>query len=160
MDCGDRASGQSGLGCNSRSVNASSLWKQLANWCAGQVFRLDQPHPGPVQSDPSVPLDGDRVLKSLVWKANGSQDKAIAIASFTGSILGFMFIGAGILIAFSTGNFFGAYGSYLSVSSPNPLHLLGDETKPSTTLCLVGGLLIPRNRLCQGWNQAPRPRAC
>ena len=54
---------------------------------------------------PAFPLDGGRVLKSLVWKANRSQDKAIAIASFTGSILGFMFIGAGILIASSTGNF-------------------------------------------------------
>ena len=60
---------------------------------------------------PAFPLYGDRVLKSLVWKANGSQDKAIAIASFTGSILGFMFIGAGILIAFSTGKFI--WGTWL-----------------------------------------------
>ena len=54
---------------------------------------------------PAFPLDGGRVLKSLFWKANGSQDKVIAIASFFGSILVFRFIGAGNLIAFSTGNF-------------------------------------------------------
>jgi Zn-dependent protease len=54
---------------------------------------------------PAFPLDGNQVLKSLVWKATGSQDKAIAISSVTGSILGLMFIGAGILISFCTGNF-------------------------------------------------------
>ena len=60
---------------------------------------------------PAFPLDGGHVLKSLFWKANGSQNKAIAIASFTGSILVFRFIGAGILIAFSTGKFI--WGTWL-----------------------------------------------
>jgi Zn-dependent protease len=54
---------------------------------------------------PAFPLDGGRVLKSLVWKATGSINTANAVASITGSILGFIFIGLGILIAFKTGSF-------------------------------------------------------
>ena len=54
---------------------------------------------------PAFPLDGGRVLKSIIWKATGSQDQATAVASITGSILGFMFIGLGIVIAFKTGSF-------------------------------------------------------
>lgn len=54
---------------------------------------------------PAFPLDGGRVLKSLVWKATGNVDKANAVASVTGSVLGVMFIGLGIMIAFTTGSF-------------------------------------------------------
>jgi len=54
---------------------------------------------------PAYPLDGGRVLKSLVWKTTGNIKKANAVASITGSVLGFVFIGVGILIAFRTGSF-------------------------------------------------------
>jgi Zn-dependent protease/CBS domain-containing protein len=50
---------------------------------------------------PAYPLDGGRVLKSLVWKATGNQDKAINVSSLAGSMLGFFLIGLGVFFAIS-----------------------------------------------------------
>jgi len=49
---------------------------------------------------PAYPMDGGRVLKSLVWRATGSQVRATATAATTGMLLGFAMIGLGILLAF------------------------------------------------------------
>lgn len=54
---------------------------------------------------PGFPLDGGRVLRSLVWKFTGSQAKATRIASLGGQIVAFGFFGIGIF-SILTGNLF------------------------------------------------------
>ena len=50
---------------------------------------------------PAFPLDGGRVLRSLVWKTTRNQEKATRVASLTGSVLGFLLIGVGIMFVFN-----------------------------------------------------------
>lgn len=50
---------------------------------------------------PAFPLDGGRVLRSLVWKATQSQERATRVASLTGSVLGFGLIGVGVVAIFT-----------------------------------------------------------
>ena len=50
---------------------------------------------------PAFPLDGGRVLRSLVWKATRSQERATRVASLTGSVLGFGLIGVGVVAIFT-----------------------------------------------------------
>jgi Zn-dependent protease/CBS domain-containing protein len=54
---------------------------------------------------PGFPLDGGRVLRSIIWKATGNFKKATRIASSVGQAFAYVFILLGI-IAFFTGNFF------------------------------------------------------
>jgi Zn-dependent protease/predicted transcriptional regulator len=54
---------------------------------------------------PGFPLDGGRVFRALVWKWTGSLQKATRIASTSGQIVAFGFIGFGIFTIF-TGQFF------------------------------------------------------
>ncbi len=53
---------------------------------------------------PGYPLDGGRVLRSIVWKVTGNLKRATFIASTAGRVLGFMIIAVGIYFIF-TGNF-------------------------------------------------------
>ncbi|OQA22537.1 MAG: putative zinc metalloprotease Rip3 [Actinobacteria bacterium ADurb.Bin346] len=53
---------------------------------------------------PGYPLDGGRVLRSIIWKVTGSLKRATFIASTTGRVFGFILIAAGIVFIF-TGNF-------------------------------------------------------
>ncbi len=53
---------------------------------------------------PAFPLDGGRVLRSMIWRATGSQTRATRVSSLTGSVLGFLIIGIGIVSVF-TNNF-------------------------------------------------------
>jgi Zn-dependent protease/CBS domain-containing protein len=50
---------------------------------------------------PAFPLDGGRVLRSLVWRATQSQERATRVASLTGSVLGFALIGVGVVAVFT-----------------------------------------------------------
>lgn len=54
---------------------------------------------------PGFPLDGGRVLRSVIWKATGNFQKATRVASSVGQGCGYLFILLGI-VAFFTGNFF------------------------------------------------------
>lgn len=54
---------------------------------------------------PGFPLDGGRVLRSIVWKTTGSLQRATFVASTAGRIIGFLLIGVGIVYVFF-GNFF------------------------------------------------------
>lgn len=54
---------------------------------------------------PGFPLDGGRVLRSIVWKLTGSPYRATRFASTIGQLVAFGFIGIGIFTAV-TGNFF------------------------------------------------------
>ncbi len=54
---------------------------------------------------PGFPLDGGRVLRSLIWWGSKNLRRATKIASSIGRIAGFLFIFGGIWLIFS-GNFF------------------------------------------------------
>lgn len=51
---------------------------------------------------PAFPLDGGRVFRAVVWRATGSEMRAMAIASRIGSAFGAGFIGFGIFIMLVT----------------------------------------------------------
>jgi Zn-dependent protease len=52
---------------------------------------------------PGFPLDGGRVLRSIVWKITGSMRQATRVASITGQSIAYLFILLGIWLFF-TGN--------------------------------------------------------
>jgi len=54
---------------------------------------------------PGFPLDGGRVLRSVIWKANNNLQKATKVTALTGQIFAFGFIVVGVFILFS-GDFF------------------------------------------------------
>lgn len=45
---------------------------------------------------PGFPLDGGRVLRSLVWRATGSMARATRVASISGQTVGFLLVGIGV----------------------------------------------------------------
>ena len=49
---------------------------------------------------PAFPMDGGRVLRSLVWAATGSSSKATWLASRTGQLMGFVWLGFGALLIY------------------------------------------------------------
>jgi Zn-dependent protease len=49
---------------------------------------------------PGFPLDGGRVLRAIVWRVTGSLRRATQIASFSGQMVAFGFIGFGVLSFF------------------------------------------------------------
>jgi len=50
---------------------------------------------------PGFPLDGGRVLRAIVWKFTGSFPRATRVASVTGQVVAFGFIGLGIFTIFN-----------------------------------------------------------
>jgi Zn-dependent protease len=54
---------------------------------------------------PGFPLDGGRVLRSIIWKVTGNFKKSTRIASSVGQAFAYLFILLGI-VEFFTGNFF------------------------------------------------------
>jgi Zn-dependent protease/CBS domain-containing protein len=83
------------IGHNSPLVSATLNYLGIANLLLG-VFNLI----------PGFPLDGGRVLRSILWKATGSMQKATRWASLVGQAVAYLFILWGILQLF-TGNFIG-----------------------------------------------------
>ena len=53
---------------------------------------------------PGYPLDGGRVIRSIIWKATNNLKKATFIASTVGRVIGFLMIAVGIFFIFA-GNF-------------------------------------------------------
>ena len=56
---------------------------------------------------PGFPMDGGRVFRSLFWRFTGNYKRSTQIATQVGRGIGFLFILAGILIAFLLGDWFG-----------------------------------------------------
>ncbi|HMI81456.1 MAG TPA: site-2 protease family protein, partial [Solirubrobacterales bacterium] len=50
---------------------------------------------------PAYPMDGGRVARALVWWRTGNRNKATRAAANLGRFFGYLFIGAGILLAVS-----------------------------------------------------------
>ena len=46
---------------------------------------------------PGFPLDGGRVLRSIVWRATGSLSRATRVASISGQVVGYLIVGVGVL---------------------------------------------------------------
>jgi len=70
---------------------------------------------------PGFPLDGGRVLRSIVWKINGNLRKATRVVTIVGEIIAFLFIIAGIWLFFAgyviDGLWFGFIGWFLLSSA-------------------------------------------
>jgi Zn-dependent protease/predicted transcriptional regulator len=70
---------------------------------------------------PGLPLDGGRVLRSIVWRATGSPRRATRAASLTGEVMGYLLILGGLLLLFSgalgSGLWLAAIGWFLSQSA-------------------------------------------
>jgi Zn-dependent protease len=58
---------------------------------------------------PGFPLDGGRVLRSIIWKLTGSQVKATRVASLGGKLVAYGFFGLGVFMIFSGGVFNGLW---------------------------------------------------
>lgn len=72
------------------NFNNPVLWLALINFSLG-LFNLA----------PGFPLDGGRILRSLVWWKTGNYKQATRVASFTGKGFAYLLIGGGGMILFS-----------------------------------------------------------
>jgi Zn-dependent protease len=54
---------------------------------------------------PGLPLDGGRVLHSIVWKLTGSMRQATRVATITGQVIAYLFILLGVWLFFFTSDF-------------------------------------------------------
>jgi Zn-dependent protease/predicted transcriptional regulator len=67
---------------------------------------------------PGFPLDGGRVLRSAVWKATGSLERATAVASVAGQAVGYLMVAFGFALVFAenlfTGVWLGMIGWFLA----------------------------------------------
>ena len=50
---------------------------------------------------PGFPLDGGRVLRSIIWKITGSMQQATRVATITGQVIAYLFIFGGIWLFFT-----------------------------------------------------------
>jgi Zn-dependent protease/CBS domain-containing protein len=62
---------------------------------------------------PGFPLDGGRVLRSIIWGSTGSLSKATNIAAIVGQVFGWLFIGAGIFLAIRVSLFSGLWIAFI-----------------------------------------------
>ena len=72
---------------------------------------------------PGLPLDGGRVLRSIVWSTTGDLQRATRIASFVGKSVGYLFTVGGIVLALQgfliNGVWLGLIGWFLANAAAN-----------------------------------------
>jgi Zn-dependent protease/CBS domain-containing protein len=62
---------------------------------------------------PALPLDGGRILRSLLWRAKGEYSWATQVAGTAGRWLGFVLIGGGVALLIFQGTFTGAWLAFI-----------------------------------------------
>ncbi len=62
---------------------------------------------------PALPLDGGRVLRSLLWGAKGDFGWATHVAALVGRGFGYVFIGTGLFLIIFEGSFSGAWMAFI-----------------------------------------------
>ena len=62
---------------------------------------------------PGFPLDGGRVLRSLVWRATGSLDRATRVASAVGQAVGYLMVAGGVATALAGGTIGGIWLAFI-----------------------------------------------
>jgi len=62
---------------------------------------------------PGFPLDGGRVLRSILWGSTGSLTRATDIAGLVGQIFGWLFIGLGVYLIISVSLFTGLWIAFI-----------------------------------------------
>ncbi|HXN03629.1 MAG TPA: site-2 protease family protein, partial [Candidatus Acidoferrum sp.] len=85
-----------GGGANSALVSASLAWLGYINILLG-VFNLL----------PAFPLDGGRILQSLIWRGTGDRLRATRIAARIGMVFAYVFIAYGLITFFAAGSLIG-----------------------------------------------------
>ena len=77
---------------------------------------------------PGFPLDGGRVLRSLMWRASGSLVRATRVASVVGQVVAYLMIAAGIFFVFVGGLVSGIWlafiGWFLAQAARSSIHQL------------------------------------
>ena len=95
---------------------------------------------------PAFPLDGGRVLRSIIWKISGSMRQATRVASITGQVIAYLFILLGIWLFFTVsildGIWLGFIGWFLlsSAQSANSQVMLASVFNSVT----VGEVMNPK----------------
>jgi Zn-dependent protease/CBS domain-containing protein len=95
---------------------------------------------------PGFPLDGGRVLHSIIWKITGSMRQATRVATITGQVIAYLFIFGGIWLlftgAFLDGLWLGFIGWFLlsAAQSANSQSMLTSMFKGVT----VGEVMNPK----------------
>src|SRR5713226_6013700 len=89
-----------GGGANSALLSASLAWLGYINILLG-VFNLL----------PAFPLDGGRILQSLIWRSTGDRLRATRIAARIGMAFAFLFIAYGLITFFAAGSLIGGVWS-------------------------------------------------
>ncbi|MBN1530012.1 MAG: site-2 protease family protein, partial [Thermoleophilaceae bacterium] len=88
---------------------------------------------------PALPLDGGRVLRSLIWRATGDFTGATRTAGAIGAGIGNLMIALGVLMLFVTGSFGGLWlaliGLFVSGAAKS-------ETSMATTRSALAGLHV------------------
>ncbi len=90
------AAAVAGGGANSALLSASLAWLGYINVLLG-VFNLL----------PAFPLDGGRILQSLIWRGTGDRLRATRIAARIGMAFAFLFIAYGLITFFAAGSLIG-----------------------------------------------------
>jgi Zn-dependent protease len=85
-----------GGGANSALPSASLAWLGYINILLG-VFNLL----------PAFPLDGGRILQSLIWRGTGDRLRATRIAARIGMVFAYLFIAYGLITFFAAGSIIG-----------------------------------------------------
>jgi Zn-dependent protease/CBS domain-containing protein len=88
---------------------------------------------------PALPLDGGRVLRSLLWGARGSFEWATGVAATIGRGFGYLFILGGVALLIFEGVFSGAWLAFIGWFL---LHAAGAEDQYLATRQALGGLRV------------------